>query len=190
MDRQLRRHWIITSAALSYFLFAAVDLWGWFLYHGQIVALREPDPLRWKVLGALYQLLALLPTPSLIFWLKFALSRWLQRPVLQFGAAGFLYHLFVACLSVLLGYGLLRMREWARWSLAGFCVLAVAVDLHLLATAIRIARRFPPDAGSVVWNAQDFLFQSAPPLLGVIVAVAVLVLILRFGLQSETPSSA
>jgi hypothetical protein len=189
MDRQLRRHWIITWAALSYFLFAAVDLWGWFLYHGRIVALGEQDPLERRVLGAVYQLLALLPTPSLIFWLKFALSRWFERPVLQFGAAGFLYHLFVVCLSVLLGYGLLRMREWARWSLATFCVLAVAVDLHLFAATIRMARRFPSDAGSVAWNARDFLFPSAPPLLGVIVALALLAFILRRGFPSKTPLS-
>jgi hypothetical protein len=189
MDGQLRRPWIITSAALIYFLFAAVDLWGWFLYRGRIVALGEQDPLERRVLGALYQLLALLPTPSLVFWLKFALGRWLQRPVLQFGVAGFLYHLFVACLSVLLGYGLLRMREWARWSLAGFCVLAVAVDLHLFATTIRVAHRFPPGAGSVAWNARDFLFQSALPLLGVIVALALLAFILRCGFQSKTPFS-
>jgi hypothetical protein len=188
MDRQLRRHWIITSAALSYFLFAAVDLWGWFLYHGRIVALGEQDPLERRVLGALYQLLALLPTPSLVFWLKFALGRWLQRPVLQFGAAGFLYHVFVVCLSVLIGYGLLRMREWARWSLAGFCVLAVAVDLHLFATTIRI-HRFPSDAGAVAWNAWDFLSQSALPLLGVVVALALLVFIFRYGFQSKTPWS-
>jgi hypothetical protein len=190
MDRQLRRHWIITSAALSYFLFAAVDLWGWFLYHGQIVTLGEQDPIGRRVLGGLYLLLAMLPTPSLIFWLKFALSRWLQRPVLQFGATGLLYHLFVVCLSVLVGYGLLRMREWARWSLASFCVLAVAVDLHLFVATIRMAQRFPPDASSVTWNDQEFLFQSAPPLLGTILALALLVFVLRHGLQSKIPSSA
>ena len=189
MDRQLRRHWIITSAALSYFLFAAVDLWGWFLYHGRIVALGEQDPLERRVLGAVYQLLALLPTPSLIFWLKFALSRWFERPVLQFGVAGFLYHLFVVCLSVLLGYGLLRMREWARWSLASFCVLAVAVDLHLFVATIRTAHRVPSDAGSVAWNVRDFLFQSALPLLGVIMALALLAFILRRGFPSKTPLS-
>jgi hypothetical protein len=190
MDSQLRRHWIITLAALSYFLFAAVDLCAWFLYHGRIVAVREQDPVARKILGVLYELLAMLPTPSLIFWLKFALSRWLQRPVLQFGATGLLYHLFVVCLSVLVGYGLLRMREWARWSLACFCVLAVAVDLHLFVATIRVAKRFPPDTSSVTWNAQEFLFQSAPPLLGVIVALALLVFVLRHGIQSKTPSSA
>jgi hypothetical protein len=189
MDPQLRRHWIITSAAVCYFLFAAVDLWGWFLYHGRIVALREQEPMGRRALGFFYQLLALLPTPSLIFWLKFALSRWLQRPVLQFGVAGFLYHLFVVCLSVLLGYGLLRMREWARWSLVGFCVLAVAADSHLLVATIRMTHKLQPDAGSMAWNSQGFLFQSTPPLLGVVVALALLVFVLRQGLQSKTPPS-
>jgi hypothetical protein len=188
MDSQLRRHWIFTSAALSYFLFAAVDLWGWFLYHGRIVTVTEQDPVARRILGALYELLAPLPTPSLIFWLKFALSRWLQRPVLQYGATGLLYHLFVVCLSVLVGYGLLRMREWARWSLACFCVLAVAVDLHLFLATIRMAQRVPPDRSSVTWNAQEFLFQSAP-LLGAIVASALLVFVVRHGIQSKTPSS-
>jgi hypothetical protein len=189
MEQQLRRHWIITSAAFSYFLFAAVDLCGWFLYHGRIVALSEQDSMGRRVLGALYQLLALLPTPSLIFWLKFAVNRWLQRPVLQFGTAGFLYHLFVVCLSALLGYGLLRTRDWACWSLAGFCVLAVAVDLHLLVATIRLANKFRLGAGARAWSVQDYLFQSAPPLLGVIVGLALLVFVLRYGLQSKTPPS-
>jgi hypothetical protein len=90
---------------------------------------------------------------------------------------------------VLLGYGLLRTREWARWSLASFCVLAVAVDLHLFAATIRMAHGFPSDAGSLAWNARDLLFQSALPLLGVIVALALLVFILRYGFQSKIPLS-
>jgi len=186
----LRRHWITTAAALSYFLFAAVDLCGWFLYRGRIVTLGEQDPLRWRILGAVYQFLALLPTPSLIFWLKYAMSRWLQRPVLQFGVPGFLYHLFVVCLSALLGYGLLRRWEWARWSLACFCVLAIVVDAHLLAVTIRMAQRFTQEAGAVGLNIRDFLLRSAPPLLAVILAFAVLVFVLRHGLSSKTPSTA
>jgi hypothetical protein len=186
----LRRHWIVTSAALSCFLFAVLDLCGWFIYHGRIVTITRQDPAGLRVLGAFTQLLALLPTPGLIYWLKFAASRWSQHPLLQFGVAGLLYHLFVASLSVLLGYGLLQMREWALWSFAFFCALAVVGDFYWFAITIRMAHRLPSGASSAGWNAQDILFQSAPPLLGVMAGLALFVFVLRYGLRSKARSTA
>jgi hypothetical protein len=190
MGRQSKGHWIIISVALSQFVFAAVDLCGWFLYHGRIVALTEQDPIGRRVFGVIYQSLSLLPTMSLIFWLKFALSRWLERPILQFGTAGLIYHLVVAGLSVLLGLGLLRMREWARWSLAGLCVLAVIADLHLLAATTRMAHGSLPGGNSPGLGTHDAFFHAAPPLLGAIAALALLVLVLCYGHRSETSRAA
>jgi len=69
-------------------------------------------------------LLSLLPSPHFlqvlhqIPWVRRRLGMDLHPVTLWFDLA-------VAGMTVALGYGLLRMREWARWCYAGVCVFAI-----------------------------------------------------------------
>src|SRR5215469_7255812 len=134
-----RRHWVTTLLAVWMFADAAqmllwtmselyMRLWGF--HH------RPPNqPLgpnagmnagMW-VLAIWYSLrllLSLLPVPHLLQHLD-------QIPWLSGEARMILNHvalwvdLAVTGIAVALGYGLLRMREWARWSYAALCVFTV-----------------------------------------------------------------
>jgi len=69
-------------------------------------------------------LLSLLPSPHFlqvlhqIPWVRRRLGMDLHHVTIWFDLA-------VAGMTVALGYGLLRMREWARWCYAGVCVFAI-----------------------------------------------------------------
>jgi hypothetical protein len=165
--------------ALVYFVFAAMDLWGWFTYHGQIVALTARDSGTVWVAGRVLSALMTMPTPGILFWVKFAASRWLHRPVLQFGVGGLVYHLSVATLAVALGYGFLRGRSWARWGLTCLSLLAGAVNLVLLARMLHARYTDSPMSGvGALWHA-------AMPVFGLAVAG----MLLFFLLRSEAASS-
>jgi hypothetical protein len=162
-----------TIVAVVYFVFAALDLWGWFTYHGQIVALTARDSAAVWVAGRVFSALTMMPTPGILFWLKFAASRWLHRPVLQFGIGGLVYHLFVGALATVLAYGLLRGRSWARWGVTCLSLLAGAVNLMLLAKALHL---WHADSAAVGLGA---LGNATLPIFGVAVTGTLLFFLLR-----------
>jgi len=169
---------VLKLVAYTYFLFAVVDLVGWFIYHGNIVRITESDPPGIRILGALTQILAMLPTPGLLFWAKYVAARVLHYSVLQFGTPGLLYHLFIACLAVVLGFGLQSARGWAIKSLAAFCVLALAANFYLLRGLFHIGHTDVLLRGGAV-------FYLLPNIIGIIVSIALLIQLWR---TRSTPS--
>lgn len=69
-------------------------------------------------------LLSLIPSPHLLEGLR--QLPWVRRQLgMDLHHVAIWFDLAVEGIAVGLGYGLLRMREWARWSYSGLCVLAI-----------------------------------------------------------------
>ncbi|HKF21984.1 MAG TPA: hypothetical protein VKE93_10465 [Candidatus Angelobacter sp.] len=142
MQIMAKRHWVTTLLAVWMFADAALMLL-WTIYELYLFwdfQLRPPNqPLvpaprhnagmsaGLLVLAIWYNfrlLLSLLPAPHLLQgWLAMPWARrhfWMHSYLVSIW-----FDLAVSGIAVALGYGLLRMREWARWSYAGLCVLAI-----------------------------------------------------------------
>jgi hypothetical protein len=161
--------------ACVYFLFAIVDLVVWFIYHGNIVRITESDPVSIRTLAGLTQLLAMLPTPSLLFWGKYVAARFFHHAVLQFGMPGLLYHLSIECLALLLGIGLVRSRSWAIRSLAAFCVLALAANLYWVRGLMPTGHLHLPLRDGETHGILGSIFFLLPNIIGISVSTALLV---------------
>jgi hypothetical protein len=134
----MKRHWVATLLAAWMFADALLMLlWEaqqrysvWELYHGT----RMSHPSIWlgAIVDNLRGLLNLLPAPHLLFALReavlFHLLHLRRTPSLMQGS---LLNFVVFGISVALGYGLLRMRQWARWGYAGLCVLSLILSIFL-----------------------------------------------------------
>jgi hypothetical protein len=134
----LKRHWVATVLAVWMFADALLMLlWEtqqrysvWELRHRP----RMPHPSIWlnAITDNLWGLLNLLPAPHLLFVLReavlFHLLHLRRTPSLMQGS---LLNFAVFGISVAMGYGLLRMRQWARWGYAGLCVLSLMLSIFL-----------------------------------------------------------
>jgi hypothetical protein len=143
MKNTRRRHWVTTLLAVWMFADAALMLlwtinllYGLWDYHHRphnlplVPAPRQPagmTPRLWFL--AIWEnfriLLSFLPAPHLLLGLL--QIPWVRHHVYwaYLNTLNIWFSLAVVGIAVALGYGLLRMREWARWSYAGLCVLAI-----------------------------------------------------------------
>jgi hypothetical protein len=137
-----RRHWIATLLAvwmfadaalmLSFTFYELYTLWAfhhrppnqpWLLRPGHNGGM-SPGLLVLAIWDNFRLLLSFLPAPHLVqLWFH---TPWaLRRLGTHSYPVTIWFDLAVTGMAVALGYGLLRMREWARWSYAGLCVLAI-----------------------------------------------------------------
>ena len=126
----MKRHWVATLLAVWMFadallmlLWEAQQLYSVWGFHYRT---RMPHSPIWRIviIDNLFGLLGLLPAPHLLLALPqvfFPRTNSLMRDSLL--------NIAIFGIAVATGYGLLRMRQWARWSYAAVCVLSIVLSL-------------------------------------------------------------
>ena len=121
------------------------------------------------IVDNLWGLLNLLPSPHLLFGLREAvLFHLLHLRRTASLTQGSLLNFTVFGISVAMGYGLLRMRQWARWGYVGLCVLSLGLSI------------------SLGWAASFHPLVAIFRFIGLILPVVLLIFLFRRGLVVQT----
>jgi hypothetical protein len=179
LTRTPKRHWVATLLAVWMFADAflmlfqqAVQLYSVWGFHHRV---RMSHPPIWHLvmLAYLWGLLSFLPAPHLLLALREAiLFHLLHLPHTSSLLRDSLLNMTVLGISVAMGYGLLRMRQWARWSYAGLCIISLVLTLFF-----QWAASGHPYAVVYGWIG------------GFILPSVLLVFLIRRGLVAQTPAS-
>jgi hypothetical protein len=182
MQGTSKRHWVVTLLAIWMFadgllmlLWEAEQLYSVWGFRHRAGMSRPSAWLIWRhaILDNLWGLLQLLPTPHLLLTLReIVLFQLLHSPRTSSLLRDSLLNLAVFAIAVALGYGLLRAREWARWSYAGLCGLTLVLSILF------------GWATSIHPSAAMFRFFG-----GFVSPIVLLVFLVRRGLVAQTPGS-
>jgi hypothetical protein len=128
-----RRHWVTTLLAIWMFVYMALALaYNLMLYipraHWMWGPNDHPSQVRlWttSILYTVWSLLDLLPTPNQLVLLREIVRHLLHLPNTYSFVREVFFRGILLLLPLALGYGLFRVREWARWGYTSLCFLAV-----------------------------------------------------------------
>jgi hypothetical protein len=179
----MRRHWITTLLAYLCFVTA-----GALLYSLCLLTLKPGAANNAPLYTAIWRILGLFPSVTSISWAVNLVAQSIAPGAVRSNIYSGARDAIALAFSVVLGIGILKMRDWARWTLVTLCALTVALEAFSLFQLVSYSPGLLAELDANYRGASAGYVSGAGSG-AILAALAISITLLRLLLRNELPAA-